>query len=141
MTIEFKLPELGENVLSATVSKVLVKPGDSVSVNQAVLEVETDKALAEIPCTAAGTIVEVRVKEGQTVKPGVTILVIEEGAVVRPPEAAPAAAPAPVAPPAPQPVPAAVSAVLLASACTLDSCPCAASSALRMLVFSATAAS
>ncbi len=131
MTIEFKLPELGENVLSATVSKVLVKPGDSVSVNQAVLEVETDKALAEIPCTAAGTIVEVRVKEGQTVKPGVTILVIEEGAVVRPPEAAPAAAPAPVAPPAPQPVPAAVSAVPVTAAPRTTGGPVLASPSVR----------
>ena len=81
MSIEFRLPELGENVSSATISKILVNAGDTVSANQIVLEVETDKAVAEIPCTVAGTVLEVRVATGQNVKAGAVILVLAEGRI------------------------------------------------------------
>jgi len=114
MSIEFRLPELGENVSSATISKILVNAGDTVSANQIVLEVETDKAVAEIPCTVAGTVLEVRVATGQNVKAGAVILVLAEGASAPvpktsepvsspppPPKTEPVSAPVP--PPAPKP--------------------------------------
>ena len=102
MSKEFKLPELGENVASGTVGKVLVKPGDTVAAGQNVIEIETDKAVAEIPVPFGGRVVEVRVKEGGAVRVGDVVLVVDESAeasVVQP-------APAPVAPVAPAPVPA-----------------------------------
>ncbi len=93
MATEFRLPELGENVTLATVAKVLVKAGDTIAAEAPVLEVETDKAVAEIPCPTAGSIVEVHVKEGQEIKPGDLLLTIEAGAAkaVEPAKAEPVA--------------------------------------------------
>ncbi len=65
--IEFKLPELGEGIESGQVIEVLVAPGDRVSLEQPLLEVETDKAAVEIPSPADGTIVDVLVSAGDTV--------------------------------------------------------------------------
>ena len=78
MATEFKLPELGENVESGTISKVLVAEGDTVSSGQAVFEVESEKAVAEIPIDISGTIAEIRVKEGDEVRPGQVVMVVEE---------------------------------------------------------------
>src|SRR5919112_748270 len=78
--IEFKLPELGENVSAGDVMRVLVKPGDSVANEQAVLELETDKATIEVPSSVAGTVKDVKVKQGEKVKVGQTIFTVEEGA-------------------------------------------------------------
>lgn len=93
MAQEFRLPELGENVESGTVARLLVAQGDTIAVNQAVVEIETGKAVAEIPCPYGGTISEFRVQEGQTVKPGDVILVLDAGvsapAAPRPEKAAP----------------------------------------------------
>jgi pyruvate dehydrogenase E2 component (dihydrolipoamide acetyltransferase) len=80
MAKEFKLPELGENVSSGTVAKLLVEVGDRIEANQTVLEVETDKAVAEIPCPFAGVVKEIRVSEGKSVSAGDVVLLIEEGA-------------------------------------------------------------
>lgn len=80
MAKEFKLPELGENVSSGTVAKLLVEVGDRIEANQSVLEVETDKAVAEIPCPFAGVVKEIRVSEGKSVSAGDVVLLIEEGA-------------------------------------------------------------
>ena len=66
--IEFRLPELGEGIESGQVIEVLVAPGDRVSVEQPLLEVETDKAAVEIPSPADGTVVDVCVSAGDTVK-------------------------------------------------------------------------
>lgn len=79
MAQEFRLPELGENVESGTVARLLVAQGDTIAANQGVVEIETGKAVAEIPCPFGGTISEFRVKEGQTVKPGDVILVLDAG--------------------------------------------------------------
>jgi len=65
--IEFRLPELGEGIESGQVIEVLVAPGDRVSLEQPLLEVETDKAAVEIPSPADGTIVDVLVSAGDTV--------------------------------------------------------------------------
>ncbi|MBI3117372.1 MAG: 2-oxo acid dehydrogenase subunit E2, partial [Candidatus Hydrogenedentes bacterium] len=87
MASEFKLPTLGENVTSGTVGKVLVAKGDTVAENQPVVEIETDKAVAEIPCDVSGTVLEVKVKEGQTIKVGQVIFTYKEGAGAKKTEA------------------------------------------------------
>ena len=79
MPIEFKLPELGENIESADVINVLIKPGDSIKKDQGVIEIETDKATIEVPSTIEGTIKEILVKTGDKVKVGQTIITIENG--------------------------------------------------------------
>ena len=78
MSTEFKLPELGENIESADVLNVLVKPGDVVELDQGVIEIETDKATIEVPSTAAGKVKEVKVKAGDKIKVGQTIFTFEE---------------------------------------------------------------
>lgn len=91
MAVEFKVPNLGENVTSGDVVNVLVKEGDVIVGNQGVIELETDKAVVEVPCPHAGKVAKVLVKQGETVEVGQTILLVE------PEEAAPpmAAAAAP----------------------------------------------
>ena len=66
--IEFRLPELGEGIESGQVIEVLVSPGDRVTLEQPLLEVETDKAAVEIPSPADGTVVDVLVSAGDTVE-------------------------------------------------------------------------
>lgn len=78
MTIELKLPELGENITSGKVIAVLVNVGDTVAVDQSVIEVETDKALIEVPSSVEGKITEIHLKPGDDAEVGGTILVIEE---------------------------------------------------------------
>ena len=75
---EFKLPELGENIESGEVVNVLVHEGDVVSAEQSVLELETDKATLEVPVPFGGTVQEIRAKQGDTIKVGQVVLVIEE---------------------------------------------------------------
>lgn len=79
MATEFKLPELGENIESADVLSILVKPGDKVKQEQSIIEIETDKATVEVPSSVAGTIKEILIKEGDSIKVGQTILVMENG--------------------------------------------------------------
>lgn len=78
MAIEFRLPELGENIEEGDVVKVLVSVGDRVTKDQPVMEVETEKAAVEIPSPADGVVREVHVREGQKVRVGELLLVIEE---------------------------------------------------------------
>jgi len=81
MITEFKLPELGENILSGTVVKIPVKAGDSVKKEDTVLEIEASKATIEVPSPVDGIIREIAVKEGQEIKVGQLIMKIEtEGA-------------------------------------------------------------
>ena len=77
--VEFKLPELGENIASGDLVKLLVKPGDKIANNQAVLELETDKATIEVPSTLEGTVKSVLAKEGDKVKVGQVIFTVEGG--------------------------------------------------------------
>lgn len=79
MTHEFKLPELGENIESGDVAKVLVSAGDRLEKDQPVLELETDKAVVEIPSTVSGKVKELRVKKGDQITIGQVILTLEEG--------------------------------------------------------------
>ncbi|MEJ2542620.1 MAG: dihydrolipoyllysine-residue acetyltransferase [Calditrichaceae bacterium] len=75
--VEFKIPELGENIESGTVVNVLVKEGDSVSAEQGLVELETDKAVAEVPSEIEGIVQEVLIKEGDQVEVGQVIMKIE----------------------------------------------------------------
>lgn len=75
---ELKLPNLGEGIEHGEVARVLVAAGDSVRAQQTVIELETDKALVEVPCDAAGTVAEVRVKQGDTINVGQVILTLNE---------------------------------------------------------------
>ncbi|NLO32487.1 MAG: branched-chain alpha-keto acid dehydrogenase subunit E2, partial [Candidatus Hydrogenedentes bacterium] len=77
MGIEFRLPELGENVPAGTVGKLLVAVGDTITAGQNVLEIETDKAVAEIPCDVAGKVVEIRAVEGEKINVGDIVLILE----------------------------------------------------------------
>ncbi|MCZ6778283.1 MAG: 2-oxo acid dehydrogenase subunit E2 [Acidobacteria bacterium] len=78
MLKDLKLPELGENIETAVVSAVLVSPGDAVKKEQPILEVETDKATAEVPSTVEGVVKEIRVKVGDEIKVGHILLTLEE---------------------------------------------------------------
>src|SRR5438034_8056832 len=75
---EFKVPELGENVASGDVAKVLVSVGDTVKKEQPVIELETDKATIEVPSSVAGVVKEIKVKAGDKVKVGTTVLTVDE---------------------------------------------------------------
>ena len=94
MATEFTLPDLGENITSGDVVSVLVKAGDVVSPGQAVLEVETDKAVIEVPCPPGGVIQEVLVKKGETVNVGQALMSLSSSESQ--PEIAKPAAPSPV---------------------------------------------
>ena len=81
MTVEFKLPSLGENIESGDVVSVLVKVGETVTDSQPILELETDKAVVEVPVDSAGTVEEIKVSEGDTIEVGQVVLILApEGA-------------------------------------------------------------
>jgi len=108
--MELRIPELGDNVAVATVVGVLVREGDRVAPGQPLLELETDKAVMEVPAEAGGVVERVLVQVGEEVRPGQPFLELaeEEAAEVsqvaqRAPEARPE--PAPEARPEPTPQP------------------------------------
>ena len=107
MNIDFKLPELGENIHAGDVVNVLVKEGDQIAANDGVIELETDKAVVEIPCPHGGRVAKLHVRKGETIKVGQTILTVEteakEGAEPPAPPEKPPLAAAPPAVEAPQP--------------------------------------
>lgn len=70
MAVEFKLPDLGEGIHEAEIIAVKVKEGETVKEDQPILEVETDKAVVEIPCPVAGIVEKINVKAGDSVKVG-----------------------------------------------------------------------
>src|SRR5690606_496123 len=94
MPVEFKLPELGENIEKGDVARVLVSVGDTIAKDQAVLELETDKATIEVPSTVAGKVTEVRVKAGDKAGVGDVVIVVDETATDAAPAEAASAAPA-----------------------------------------------
>ena len=79
MATEFKLPELGENIESGDLVRLMIKPGASISEGEPVMELETDKAVVEVPSSVSGTIGEVRVKEGDKLRVGQVIFTVENG--------------------------------------------------------------
>ena len=97
MTIEVRVPTLGESVTEATVATWFKKPGDAVAVDEMLCELETDKVTVEVPSPAAGVMGEIVAAEGETVGVNALLATIAEGEGAAPApaaEAAPAAAPA-----------------------------------------------
>src|SRR5215813_10849021 len=91
--VDIRVPTLGESVTEATVGKWFKQPGDSVAVDEPLVELETDKVTLEVPAPAAGVLAEIAAKEGATVAPGAVLGQIKDGAGgVKPAAAAPAAA-------------------------------------------------
>jgi len=77
---EFKLPELGENIDQGDLVRLMISPGATITQGQAVMELETDKAVVEVPSTVSGVVKEIRVKEGEKIKVGQVIFTFENGA-------------------------------------------------------------
>ena len=115
MATEFKLPDLGEGVEAGDVVSVLVAEGDTVEIDQSVVELETDKALVEVPSSVAGTITKIHISAGDRVPVGSLLISVEEGeqqVTADPEPEAEALAPAPKEEPeptarAPEPTPSA----------------------------------
>ena len=84
---EFKLPDPGEGLTEAEIVTWHVKPGDTVKVNDVVVEVETAKSLVELPVPFAGTVSALHVAEGDTVEVGTPIITIDDGRGGRMPRA------------------------------------------------------
>lgn len=78
MAIEIKLPELGENIESADVVSILVNEGDQVQKDQALFEIETDKATIEVPSTNEGVVDKILIKAGEKIKVGQTVLFLSD---------------------------------------------------------------
>ncbi len=100
--VEFKLPPLGEGVASADVAEILVSVGDVLQKDDVVMELETEKAVVELPCPYAGKVKKILAAEGETINVGAVIMEIESASQVA---AAPPAA-RPSAPAAAKPAPA-----------------------------------
>src|SRR5271168_3589658 len=104
---EIRVPTLGESVTEATIGKWFKKAGDTVAVDEPLVELETDKVTIEVPAPAAGVLTDVAVKDGDTVAVGALLGAIKEGAGAAPAKsAAKAAEPAPQAAPPPKSAPA-----------------------------------
>ena len=89
MSLEVVMPQMGESITEGTVSKWLKQVGDKIEKDEPVLEISTDKVDAEVPSPGAGTLLEIRHQEGETVEVGTVVAVIgaegEAGAIVTPP--------------------------------------------------------
>jgi 2-oxoglutarate dehydrogenase E2 component (dihydrolipoamide succinyltransferase) len=104
MSVEIKVPALGESITEATIGEWLKKPGEAVKADEPIASLETDKVSVEVPAPVAGVMGAYAAQPGDTVQVGAVIGVIEEGGAA----AAPAPAPAPAAvaqPAAPAPAP------------------------------------
>ncbi len=87
---QFRLPDVGEGLTEADIVKWLVQPGDKVSVNQIIVEIETAKAIVELPCPFEGVVAGLLVAEGITADVGTPIISVEVGTGDAPAGAAPA---------------------------------------------------
>ena len=81
MSEKILVPELGESITEATVSKWLKKVGDSVEVDEAIVELETDKVNLEVPSPLSGILSEINSKDGDTVEVGAVLGSVSEGKV------------------------------------------------------------
>ena len=86
MEFDFKLPDLGEGITEGELVKWRVKEGEAVVEHQVVLEIETDKAIVEVPSPKSGVVSRISVKEGQVVNVGATLMKIETGEAAPSPE-------------------------------------------------------
>lgn len=101
MPVEFKLPNLGENISSGDITNVLVREGQQLAPNTAIIEIETGKATVEIPYPGTGQVSKVLVQPGQTVPVGAVLIEVEPSTASAAPAAPANSAAAPAAPPAP----------------------------------------
>ncbi len=92
-TKEIQLPEIGEGVTEGELVRWLVKVGDTIKVDQSLVELMTDKATVEVPSPAAGTVKELKFKEGDVIKVGGTFVVVDDSGAAAT-KSAPAPAPA-----------------------------------------------
>ncbi|MGR3342649.1 MAG: 2-oxoglutarate dehydrogenase complex dihydrolipoyllysine-residue succinyltransferase [Paracoccaceae bacterium] len=119
MSIEVRVPALGESVTEATIATWFKTPGEAVTVDEMLCELETDKVTVEVPSPVAGTLGEIVAAEGDTVGVDALLATINEGA-------APAPAPKAKAPaPAPEPAPAPASAAAPAAVKDFEDAPAA----------------
>ncbi len=91
---QFKLPDVGEGLTEGEILRWLVRPGDQVTINQPIVEVETAKAAVELPSPFEGTVAELHAPEGATVPVGTPIITVDvdpDGAVEPPPAESPPA--------------------------------------------------
>src|ERR1022692_4252546 len=79
--IEFKLPALGENIDQGDLVRLMIAPGAAISEGQAVMELETDKAVVEVPSSVSGTVKEILVKEGDKIKVGQVVFTAENNGI------------------------------------------------------------
>ncbi|HEY4264386.1 MAG TPA: 2-oxo acid dehydrogenase subunit E2, partial [Micropepsaceae bacterium] len=118
MSIEIKVPAMGESVTEATIARWLKKEGDSVNRDEPLVELETDKVNVEVPSPAAGVLEHISIQQGGTVGVGTVLGAVAEGAAAAKPSAQPESAkpakaktpeaksaPAPAAAAAPPPPP------------------------------------
>lgn len=77
MAEEIRLPDLGEGIDQGDVVRILVSEGDSIEVDQPVIELETDKALVEVPSSVAGTVATVNVSSGESISPGAVLVTVD----------------------------------------------------------------
>ena len=96
---EVKLPALGESVTEGTVTRWLKKIGDSVAIDEPLVEVSTDKVDTEIPSPVAGVLQQILVQEDEVALVGAVLAIVADGVANTPAPAAPAPVEAPVAPP------------------------------------------
>ena len=109
MSTEVVMPQMGESIAEGTITKWLKKIGEHVDRDEPLFEISTDKVDAEIPSPAAGTLTEVRFKEGDTVEVNTVVAVLDGNQSSSAPSVSePAAAPEPPPPPPPAPEPAPV---------------------------------
>ncbi len=80
MAMEIRVPTLGESVTEATVGQWFKKPGDAVSQDEPLVELETDKVTVEVPAPASGSLSEIIVAEGETVEVGALLAQVADGA-------------------------------------------------------------
>ncbi|NHZ78923.1 dihydrolipoyllysine-residue acetyltransferase [Massilia sp. CCM 8695] len=124
--VEVKVPDIGD-FKEVEVIELMVKPGDTIKVDQSLITVESDKASMEIPSSHAGVVKELKIKVGDKVAEGALLLILESDDAATAPAAAPAAAaaapaaaqaaaPAPAAAPAAAPAPVAAPAPAAAAA-------------------------
>ena len=114
MSVEVVMRQMGESITEGTVSKWLKQVGDTIEKDEAILEISTDKVDAEVPSPGAGTLLEIRHQEGDTVEVGTILAVIgaageqpatpTAAAVTQPQTAVPSPMPDDLEPPAPQPI-------------------------------------
>ncbi|MBY0384110.1 2-oxo acid dehydrogenase subunit E2, partial [bacterium] len=99
-TKDIQLPEIGEGVTEGELVRWLVKVGDSIKVDQSLVELMTDKATVEVPSPAAGVVKELKFKEGDVIKVGAAFVIVDDSGAGAAKPAPVAAAPAPTKAPA-----------------------------------------